>query len=89
MNAEFLVETSYTVEFETQGVALTVFSGPDSDGAVYIAPYDKLVEDLVEMCTYDEAGSMESGDREYLERVRNALVIAVAQIDKALDVGTD
>lgn len=88
MNAEIAIPLDLTVEFETEGVALTVFFGQDADGDVYLVPYDKVVTDLVEMCTYDDNGSMESGDRDYLVSVRNALVIAVAQIDKALDVST-
>lgn len=85
MNAEFHVDTSFTVEFETSGVALTVFNGNDSDGTVYTATYDDLVLDLIDMCTFDNEGRMENGDRDYLHRVVRALKDVISKIDAAID----
>jgi hypothetical protein len=89
MNAEFNIEISYTIEFESDGIALTVFGGPDSDGDVYTAKYEDLTIDLLDMCTYDDNGRMEEGDRDYLRGVAKKLEDVIRSINDAIRISEE
>ena len=88
MNAEFSIPVEFTVEFESTGIALTVFFGEDADGDVYTFRYADMVQDLIDLSSFDAEDEPNPADLAYMRKVARGLRDALDMIDNYLEAHT-